>query len=157
MQAKLQSLINFFQFEYYRKISKKLSNLYTTSKCYWTPLKTLLNGRKILCTPALFHDNKFITNFKEKSKKDKVNSKKLIVTILSVFACLNYVINPLVNLLILSSNLVWRKAFSHQNGKKQISYQFTKKTTSSVLKTTDLSPFSQSVAKFLSILFTARF
>ena len=39
-----------------------------------------------------------------------------------------------------------RKAFSHLNGKK-MSYQFIKKTTSSVLATTDLSLFSQSVAK----------
>ena len=59
----------------------------------------------------------------------------------SVFSCFNYVINPLVNLLILSSNLVWCKASSHQNGKKQTLHQFTKKTkkkTSSVSKTADM-------------------
>ena len=48
-----------------------------------------------------------------------------MVTIWSVFACLNYVTNPFVNILLLSSNLVWRKAFSHLNGKKQM-YQFIK-------------------------------
>ena len=37
------------------------------------------------------------------------------MTIRSAFASLNYVINLFVNLLILSSNLVYRKAFSHQN------------------------------------------
>ena len=68
MQAKLQSSINFFQFKYYRKISKKLSDPSTSPKCYWTLLKTLLNGRKIPCIPPLFHDNKFITDFKEKSE-----------------------------------------------------------------------------------------
>ena len=68
LQAKLQSSINFFQFKYYRKISKKLSDPSTSPKCYWTLLKTLLNGRKIPCIPPLFHDNKFITDFKEKSK-----------------------------------------------------------------------------------------
>ena len=59
----------------------------------------------------------------------------------SVFSCFNYVINPFVNLLILSSNLVWCKASSHQNGKKQTLHQFTKKTkkkTSSVSKTADM-------------------
>ena len=71
MQAKLQSSINFFQFEYCRKISKKLIDLSTTSKCYWTQL---LNGRKILCAPPLFHDSKFIIT--SKSKKSKLNSKK---------------------------------------------------------------------------------
>ena len=68
LQAKLQSSINFFQFKYYRKISKKLSDPSTSPKCYWTLLKTLLNGRKIPCIPPLFHDNKFITDFKEKSE-----------------------------------------------------------------------------------------
>ena len=64
LQAKLQSLINFFQFKYYRKISKKFSDPSTSPKCYWT----LLNGRKIPCISPLFYDNKFITNFKEKSE-----------------------------------------------------------------------------------------
>ena len=64
LQAKLQSSINFFQFKHYRKISKKLSDPSTSPKCYWT----LLNGRKIPCIPPFFHNNKFITDFKEKSK-----------------------------------------------------------------------------------------
>ena len=68
LQAKLQSSTNFFQFKYYRKISKKLSDRSTGPKCYWTLLKTLLNGKKIPCIPPIFHDNKFITDFKEKSE-----------------------------------------------------------------------------------------
>ena len=68
LQAKPQSSINFFQFESYRKISKKLSDPSTCPKCYWILLKTLLNGRKIPCIPPLFHDNKFITDLKEKSE-----------------------------------------------------------------------------------------
>ena len=68
LQAKLQTLINFFQFEYYRKISKKLSDPSTNSKCYWTLLKTPLSGRKIPCILSLFHNNKLITDFKRKSE-----------------------------------------------------------------------------------------
>ena len=68
LQAKLQSSINFFQFDYYRKTQKKLSDPCTRPKCYWTLLKTLSNGTKIPCIPPLFHDNKFITDLKEKSK-----------------------------------------------------------------------------------------
>ena len=49
-----------------------------------------------------------------------------MVTLWSVFVCLNYVINPFENLLILSSNFAWHMAFSHQNGKKQILPQFIK-------------------------------
>ena len=37
-------------------------------KCYGTLVKTLINGRKIPCIPPLFHDNKFVVEFKEKSK-----------------------------------------------------------------------------------------
>ena len=35
---------------------------------YWALLKTLLNGRRIPCIPPLFHDNKFIIDFKGKSE-----------------------------------------------------------------------------------------
>ena len=31
-------------------------------------LKTFLNNKKIPCIPPLFHENKFITNFKEKAE-----------------------------------------------------------------------------------------
>ena len=63
-----------------------------------------------------------------------------MVKIWSVFTCLNYVINPFVNLLLLSSNLVLRKTFSNRNGKKQTSYQFRKKLVSSVVE--PVSPLS---------------
>ena len=68
LKAKLQNSINYFEFEYHRKISKKLSNPSTSPKCYSTLLKTLLNGRKTPYIPPLFHDNKFITDFEKKSK-----------------------------------------------------------------------------------------
>ena len=68
LKAKLQNSINYFEFEYHRKISKKLSNPSTSPKCYSTLLKTLLNGRKTPCIPPLFHDNKFITDFEKKRK-----------------------------------------------------------------------------------------
>ena len=41
LKTKLQRPINIFQFEYYRKISKKLSDPSTSPKCYWALLKTL--------------------------------------------------------------------------------------------------------------------
>ena len=56
LQAKLQSSINFFHFEYYRETAKKLSDPSTSPKYYWTLLKTVLNGRKIPCIPPLFYD-----------------------------------------------------------------------------------------------------
>ena len=132
LPAKVQSSINFFQFGYYRKISKKWSDPSTSPKCYWTLLKTLLLNFywTLLKTPPLQNSVSLIDNgstllspfplIPEKSLSDvdfsvediknitsKLDSKdsKLMVTIWSVFACLNYVIYPFVNLLVLSSNL----------------------------------------------------
>ena len=40
----------------------------TSRKSYWSILKTFLNNKKILVIPPILHDNKFITNFKEKAE-----------------------------------------------------------------------------------------
>ena len=40
----------------------------TSPKFYWSILKTFLNNKKIPCIPPLLHDDKFITNFKEKAE-----------------------------------------------------------------------------------------
>ena len=53
---------------YYSKLSSKLANPATSSKTYWSILKFFLNNKKIPCIPPLFHENKFITNFKEKAE-----------------------------------------------------------------------------------------
>ena len=40
----------------------------TSPKSYWFILKTLLDNKKILCISSLLHDDKFVTNYKEKAK-----------------------------------------------------------------------------------------
>ena len=40
----------------------------TSAKTYWSILKRFLNDKRIPCIPPLFHDNKFITDFKEKAQ-----------------------------------------------------------------------------------------
>ena len=40
----------------------------TSAKTYWSILRKYLNDRKIACIPSSFHDNKFITDFKEKAE-----------------------------------------------------------------------------------------
>ena len=37
-------------------------------KTYWSILKRFLNDKKIPRVPHLFHDDKFVTNFKEKAE-----------------------------------------------------------------------------------------
>ena len=74
--------------------SQKISDPSTSLKCYWNLLKTLLNSRKIPCIPPPFHDNKFITDFKEKSEKSELDSNKAysgdvisIEVIKNVYSC----------------------------------------------------------------------
>ena len=66
---------------YYSKLSRKLANPATSSKTYWFIVKTFLNNKKISCIPPLFHENKFITNFKEKAELFNTFFRKLIHTI----------------------------------------------------------------------------
>ena len=53
---------------YYTKLSSRLADPLTSLKTYWSILKTFLNNKKIPCIPPLFHENKFITDFKEKAE-----------------------------------------------------------------------------------------
>ena len=45
---------------YYSKLSSKLANPATSSRTYWSILKTFLNNKKIPCIPSLFHENCFM-------------------------------------------------------------------------------------------------
>ena len=40
----------------------------TSAKTYWSILKTLLNKKKIPCIPPLFHQGKYVTDFKKKAE-----------------------------------------------------------------------------------------
>ena len=40
----------------------------TSTKAYWSILKSLLNNNKIPCIPPLFHQNKYVTDFKKKAE-----------------------------------------------------------------------------------------
>ena len=44
----------------------EITSINTT--CYWFLLKTFFNNKKIPCIPPLYHDNKSVRDFKEKSK-----------------------------------------------------------------------------------------
>ena len=54
--------------KYYTKLSSRLADPLTSPKTYWSILKTFLNNKKIPCIPPLFHENKFVTDFKEKAE-----------------------------------------------------------------------------------------
>ena len=49
-------------------MTKKLTNASKNCKAYWSLLRRLLNNKKIPLIPPLFHENKFVTDFKEKAE-----------------------------------------------------------------------------------------
>ena len=53
---------------YVNKNAQRLGDPNTSGKCYWPLLKTLLNGKKIPCIAPLFHGDKYIVDFQEKSE-----------------------------------------------------------------------------------------
>ena len=66
LQYQLNISIEESKEKYYTKLSSRLADPLTSLKTYWSILKTFLNNKKIPCIPPLFHENKFITGFKEK-------------------------------------------------------------------------------------------
>ena len=68
LQNKLTDLIVTAKRQYYTRISMKLMGPTTSAKTYWSILKRCLNDKRIPCIPPLFHDNKFVTDFKKKAE-----------------------------------------------------------------------------------------
>ena len=65
LQYQLHLSIKESKEKYYTKLSSRLADPLTT---YWSILKTFLNNKKIPYIPPPFHENKFITDFKEKAE-----------------------------------------------------------------------------------------
>ena len=53
--------------KYFFRISEKLNNPNASTKCYWSLIKTLLNGKTIPCVPPIHDNNRCVTDFKEMS------------------------------------------------------------------------------------------
>ena len=63
--CQLSSLIVSLKSKYYSKVVKRFLNPSTSPKTYSSILKTFLNNKKIPVIPPIFHDNKYITDFKQ--------------------------------------------------------------------------------------------
>ena len=53
--------------KFYYKLSTKLADPSTSSKTYWSILKTFVNGKKVPITPLLLVNDKLVPNFLEKA------------------------------------------------------------------------------------------
>ena len=65
-QSQLSSLIASLKNKFYSKVAKKLLDPSTSPKTYFSIMKVFLNNKKIPIIPQIFHDNKYITDFKQK-------------------------------------------------------------------------------------------
>ena len=68
LQQRLRDLIDDSNEKYFLRLTQKLNTIQKSTKAYWALLKTFLNSRKIPVIPPLFHNNKFVTDFKEKAE-----------------------------------------------------------------------------------------
>ena len=68
LQEQLHLLISKSKQNYYSRVASKLTNVQRNSKTYWSLLNRFLNNKKIPLIPPLFHENKFMTDFKEKAE-----------------------------------------------------------------------------------------
>ena len=68
LQNELKSLIEANKEKYYSRISKRMMNPLTSAKTYWAILKSFLNNKKIPCIPPMFHQNRYITKYKDKAE-----------------------------------------------------------------------------------------
>ena len=68
LQNHLNRFIQKAKQNYLNKVDKKLCDPSTSTKYYWSLLKTLLNDKKIPCIPPIFHNNKNFADFKKKSE-----------------------------------------------------------------------------------------
>ena len=68
LQNELKSLIEANKEKCYSRISKRMINPLTSTKTYWSILKSFLNNEKIPCIPPRFHQNRYITKYKDKAE-----------------------------------------------------------------------------------------
>ena len=65
--TEVSQLISESKDTYYNKLSMELNNPKTSSKTYWSILKTFYNGRKIPIIPPILKDGKLESDFKIKA------------------------------------------------------------------------------------------
>ena len=68
IQNESKSLIEANKEKYHSSILKRMKNSLTSTKTYWSILKSLLNNKNIPCIMPLFHENRCITKYKDKAE-----------------------------------------------------------------------------------------
>ena len=67
LRNEIDNLISKSKKEYYQNINRKLNDLSTSSKTYWSIMKIFFNGKKVPVIPLLLLNGACVTNFQEKA------------------------------------------------------------------------------------------
>ena len=68
LQVRLNSSTELAKEKLYNKIGNKLNDTQKNAKAYWYLTKMFLNNKKIPFISPLYYDNRFLTDFKEKTE-----------------------------------------------------------------------------------------
>ena len=75
LQKKLHLSLEESKDTYYSNLSTKLVKQKSNPKIYWSVLIRFLNNKKMSCIPSLFHESKFVTDFREKAEISQMLSQ----------------------------------------------------------------------------------
>ena len=128
LQTCLNASIEVAKEKYCHNTVNKLMNTQKNYKSYWSLLKIFLNNMKIPIIPPLFHENRFITDFKEKVQHFNIFFSEqcfLIPNISSLLADVNCITDKRLSAVTFSArgirktiqNLDSNKAHRHDNMK----------------------------------------
>ena len=67
LRNEIDNLISKSKEEYYQNINRKLNDPSTSSKTYWSIMKTFFDGKKVPIRPPLLFNSAFVTDFQEKA------------------------------------------------------------------------------------------
>ena len=68
LQERLSTSVESSKERFYARVANRLNNTQKCSKTYLSLLNIFLNNKKTLFIPPFFHENRFITDFKEKAE-----------------------------------------------------------------------------------------
>ena len=75
LRNEINNIISKFKKEYYQNINRKLSDLSTSRKTYWSIMKTFFNGKKVPAIPPLLFNGAFVTDSQEKANNSVLPSE----------------------------------------------------------------------------------
>ena len=100
LHNEIDNLISKSKKEYYQNINRKLIDLLTSSKTYWSLMKTFFNSKKVPVIPLLFN-GAFVTDFQEKAKifnsffAKQCTLVSINILVRMIKLCINSVADPL--------------------------------------------------------------